>query len=55
MHLFRVIESQRLATLNLDYFELFIPTFILTCMASIHKREKSRFWIASYTSRDGRQ
>lgn len=24
-------------------------------MASIHKREKSRFWIASYTSRDGRQ
>jgi hypothetical protein len=24
-------------------------------MASIHKRKKSRFWTASYTSRDGRQ
>jgi integrase len=40
---------------NLDFLELFILTFILTNMASIHKRENSRFWTASYTSRDGRQ
>jgi integrase len=39
----------------LDFLELFILTFILTYMASIHKREKSKYWIASYTDRNGRQ
>jgi len=39
----------------LVFLELFILTFILTCMASIVKRKKSRFWTACYTSRDGRQ
>jgi integrase len=39
----------------LEKLELFILTFILTCMPSIHLRKKSRFWTASYTSRDGRQ
>jgi hypothetical protein len=37
------------------FLELFILTFILTCMASIAKRKKSRFWTACYTSHDGRQ
>ena len=35
--------------------ELFILTFILTSMASVVKRDNSRFWTACYTSRDGRQ
>ena len=55
MHQIAAVDSQRFATFNLDFLELIILTFILTSMASIHKREKSRFWIASYTSRDGRQ
>ena len=35
--------------------ELFILTFILTCMASVSKRLKSRFWTACYTDHNGRQ
>jgi signal transduction histidine kinase len=38
-----------------QFLELFILTFILTCMASIVKRKKSKFWTACYTSHDGRQ
>ena len=33
----------------------FILTFILTSMASVVRRTKSRFWTACFTSRDGRQ
>lgn len=35
--------------------ELFILTFILTCMASVSKRKKSSFWTACYTDQNGRQ
>ncbi len=37
------------------FLEFFILTFILTCMASVVKREKSKFWTACFTDRDGRQ
>jgi integrase len=46
---------QRLAIVKMVFLELFILTFILTCMASVIKRKKSRFWTACFTSRDGRQ
>jgi len=52
---FSAIEPQRLATFKMVFLELFILTFILTCMASIVKRKKSRFWTACYTNHDGRQ
>jgi integrase len=47
--------EQHCKFLKIIDLELFILTFILTCMASISKREKSRFWTACYTDRDGRQ
>jgi len=37
------------------FLELFILTFILTCMASVVRRKNSRYWTACFTSRDGRQ
>jgi Na+-transporting methylmalonyl-CoA/oxaloacetate decarboxylase gamma subunit len=37
------------------FLELFILTFILTCLASIVRRKNPRFWPACITSRDGRQ
>jgi integrase len=37
------------------FLEFFILTFILTCMASIVKRTKSKYWTACFTDRDGRQ
>ena len=47
--------------LNVNYFEHFILTSILTLdatntiMASLTKHPKSRFWVACYTAKDGRQ
>ena len=37
------------------FLELFILTFILTYMASVVRRTKSKFWTACFTDRDGRQ
>ena len=37
------------------FLEFFILTFILTCMASVVKRTKSKYWTACFTDRDGRQ
>src|ERR1035437_7578866 len=37
------------------FLAFFILTFILTCMASVVKREKSKYWTACFTDRDGRQ
>jgi integrase len=37
------------------FLAIFILTFILTSMASVVRRTKSRFWTACFTSRDGRQ
>ncbi len=37
------------------FLVIFILTFILTCMASVVKREKSKYWTACFTDRDGRQ
>jgi integrase len=37
------------------FLVFFILTFILTYMASVVRRKKSRFWTACFTDRDGRQ
>ena len=37
------------------YKPVVLELFILTSMASVVKRDNSRFWTACYTSRDGRQ
>jgi len=49
------------SVLQVNYFEHFILTSILTLdatntvMASLTKHPKSRFWVACYTAKDGRQ
>ena len=53
--IFNQLKYSDLTFLKTAKLALFILTFILTCMASIVKRDKSRFWTACYTSRDGRQ
>jgi integrase len=37
------------------FLVFFILTFILTCMASVVRRKKSRYWTACFSDRDGRQ
>src|ERR1035437_7632915 len=37
------------------FLAFFILTFILTCMASVVRRKKSKYWTACFTDRDGRQ
>jgi hypothetical protein len=55
MHRFMADEPQRLATIKTVNLELFILTFILTYMASVVKRKKSKYWTACFTNHDGRQ
>ena len=52
---FNTLGTKRLQTAPQPILELFILTFILTCMASVVRRDKSKYWTACFTSRDGRQ